>query len=1578
MKILSDNYLPEGDTADERSYVSIQDIFNGIETHTNNYNEETTFEYGKEAKDIATTVVLRCMNTQYFTTVKVGSPLALIYAGTVEQDALNLFRALANRKTLLQPMRFKGYLLDAYINTSIESRRIRLNTMDIFRDLKKKRKEYGIMVLSKTESTMSGLGFMYNLSYALGKIKEETYGRGMVMSNKVRASILDYIKKSVTKLTSTKDKVLYLEAPFLKSNESTVGTTLINGMMIKTFNINLIILEWLRDDKVGFTKWLTENNVTLVFSRGYAGAKMDLVIPPKRIIFESELFTVRNILRFLHILDRTDLTTVDGLTQTEIDAGEIVIDTASSMSASTKISETIISKMDKESNKESDRAEIIELAKAIGSGKKEKEVLMKTARRSDVVSNISDTMTTEIGSEPIPQHIDGIKINGNKAHNNRVEKNKLKSEFISRLMNDTDGETVGSTELLEIHNHSALTKYNETYEVMSLRKKMIEGNEINLEDVVDNITKHELEPFIFNNTVDNEFNKSSFMNLNKSYSEKIGKSELHNILQSPANGGSPYFLQSVTTKDISDSEFRGDLMKMVYHDANNNPIEVEIEVPSVEDGVMFEGGSTKYFTNQDLANVVIKVDDNVIITTTTKAILSLKGKYSTLRGRQTHHFVSNFIDAVRAKTGDKKNTRGITIKTTEALSEFIYENRVSYNLLSLNKFFGGVKIPSGDLVVDIDFRGKSVFKISPDDGDVFVTYMGYIISSAGEFVVLHSPESDKFYITEKKFFTIDENGIADMEDIELHDGFITEFIFTTQTLKLFNTVGSSNPFMKQERAESTSQFIEMLLNILDVEASSTAIVATSKSYSSTASNLVNSAYAAILNQDIPVVFVMLVETPLIELLKRLSAENGLEYKVVKTEELTNNISLVATYDYTFIQMMDFTIMLKYNNVLNQLILHPLTTMDLTGYQTFDIAYMLRNLVNNDNLSLYLESMVANFIDPGSKRVLEMSNIPSDFTGLWIYATSLFADHRTYYTSDARNYRLITPSEVMNRIIFTVINKEFTANTNKTKRGSRPSIKIPRDAVIRKIRETLNNVSVVSNTSPFRSIMLGGSKSQKGLAGINNERAYNMKRRMMTKTNLGTETVATPYSSNAGITKQLPFNPTFKDLTGRYNITDNADDLNTSNMCTFADAFIPYLTYDDPNRRLMTNGQMNHILPVIGADPMLVSYGADEAALFMAPVFSHIAELDGVVKTVNDKFIIMEYVSEEDGKPYTIPYRLDNIERNSAKGYYLKNDFIAAEGVVVGKKIKKGMPIAYNKDFYKSKSNGAVGLAAGPLTCALITDGPGTWEDAVVLSENLSRKLSTRLVKKISIKISAAKTLIQTSNLGIGTAVNSDTSLFKYDIITDDDSINTFFSDVASVNTKEITAHYKGVLNDINIYYRLKSGEEMHESVKRFISDVDIIQNGVNHMKSIADTSDQFRKVQASSNSKLLTRGKFSKINGEIVENGEVLIEFFIETLDKVGPADKVVVDRALKGEPTIVIPDEDRPYGSLTGRVADIMIDTQGINARKTPGIALHASLLAILLHIAIKNRQILGVETEPGTLLDYKSSYDIIDGVYK
>lgn len=723
--------------------------------------------------------------------------------------------------------------------------------------------------------------------------------------------------------------------------------------------------------------------------------------------------------------------------------------------------------------------------------------------------------------------------------------------------------------------------------------------------------------------------------------------------------------------------------------------------------------------------------------------------------------------------------------------------------------------------------------------------------------------------------------------------------------------------------------------------------------------------ATIMGTNIPVVLVLLVAKPLRELLNLLRDTNKLEYKVVRNSEevdkFTNN-----NKEYGIIKFANFTIILKYNNDLNNLLLNYLTTLDFTDKDTFDITNVMEEFAGNSNTAIYIENFVDLFIDPITKRVCELYNIPSDFVGMFIYAVSLFTTYKTTYKGDIRSYRLITPSEIINRCVYDVISKELSNNAARVKRGSRAKVNIAKDAVIQRL-QSLPNINEANGLSAFREVMEGSQVSLKGHNGINEPRAYTNNVRMFNQNNYGSETCATAYSGNAGIVKYLPVNPTVTNLAGDYEHHDGPEGLDAANLSAFSDAYVPYTRYNHCARRLMQSGQFNHILPAVDSDPMLVSSYADEAAIKMTPKHSYIAKGNGKIKEMNKDFIIIEYDNKE-----VDAISLINVERNADKGYYVKNDFVPNKQVKVGYKFKEGEILAYSKDSYRRKTNGHIGLAAGALVWVLTCDGEAVWEDSCLPFENLSNKLATRVVKRIA-RIMDLNTEIRDWKHKIGEEVKPNDVLFKYKVLTDDDTINELFSNMESLSLKEVEAHYKGTIVDIRVYWRESQNMSLSKSMKDFIRDIDDAQRISNNMASVDQVTDQFTRKLLDKRPQKLTRAKNSKINGDTIENGQILIEYSIEIIDKLGPGDKIVVDNALKGEPTMILPNELRPVGVRTKRHCDLCYSTYSILKRMTPGMIQHGKLVAILLHIARKNREILGIPPEPGSILDYYSSEDMI-----
>lgn len=1420
--------------------------------------------------------------------------------------------------------------------------------------------KYGINRVVIKESLLTNFSTMYDFSKELNTLKTHTVDKtSNSMNPQRREYILNYIKNIIKTFPSNDklkytNKVVFIDGPFFEGTK--IRLNIQNTHMINIFNPGLLVIEWIYNDIESFKKFLIDNKVSFVFRSAKDGRTIVLTYNKK--VLDTRLFNSVFIMKALHILDGTKDPEILEMTQEEKMVFEENQHNPEPLESEDK---TILSGTKEQIEKELDKYDVSLSDDQIN------KIVEEETQRNETLDEVADNLTnnlngvdfdnpelTELTPNDKNENIDTISNDLIESEINTSENVGL--DFVIKrnenvgsfedILNDNDLSEVEKVDkILEVHNFSNIKKDIETKEVKKLKSKLQSKYGRKVEDIVDDIKKHQIKVSTFKNMEQTGYAKSNFINIETTYNELVGKSDFENILTSPMNSSnSPHFLVSYKESLESNREFFGKTINMTYEDVNGNTQEVTLDYPISINGKLFIGGSLKQLNLQDAAKPVIKTDQDVIVTTPyNKMFLGLKGTYGSKESKRLILTIDEFV---------KNGGLGFITKTTTELGDFIYKNRVSYDLIHLNHYYNKFLLEN----CSIDFRGQDIEK---SNDEIELMYKNELYNqSAKDYTILghlygkkiyHNPV-ENIYIT-PSFSKVD----GKYKEIYIKCDNLNEFIIR---LVDYAIKGLKN----KDEMEKQYKLFKVLFSKTSMRN-----VTTSK---------INSVYARVMSRDIPVIFLMLIASSLQEVLERLRDENNLEFKIVKgSRELVNRMCLKSSKRIDALHFNnDVSLIVKYNNTLNEMILSPLMDLDLSNEDVFNITNIIRDYIGSSTTIIYIENFVDFFLnDPTTKRVLSLYNIPTDFVGVMIYASSLFTTHITHYKSDSENFRLLTTSEIVNRCLYDVLSKEFSGNAARVKMGSRSRITIPRDALIRKLQE-LPNMSEYSIMSPFRSIMRDRKKSPKGQMGTNNSRAFDTTLRMFHENNIGTETASTPYSGEAGVTKTLPVNPTIDSVSGEYkHITMNEAYDDPSRVLSFIESYVPYLYHDHIIRAMMADNQFDHALPVKYGDPMCVSTGADESAAFICPSFSVVAEEDGEILSSNDTYTKIKYKS---GKIDIISMNED--ERNADKGYFVPNKFKLADELSVGKKFKKGDLIAYNKNFFKSKSNGRVGLSAGPIATVAIIDSEGTWEDACIPFDSLSEKLTTNITKRVA-RVLDLNTEIRDFNTDLYSVVNADDVLYKYRVLEDDESMNAFFIMDDNLTMTDVTAHNHGIIKDIRIYYRNSRDVSMSESMKKFIKEVTLKQKQLNNADDLKDVTDEFKRVKYNKlPMELTSRGSMSKINGDLIENGKVLIEYYIESEFKLGSGDKLVVDRALKGEPADVYPDELRPVGLDSGRKGDLLFNTYSLLARITPGMILHGCLISIMRHIAIKNRMILNRKPEPGHRLDYKSSMDMVEGKWK
>ena len=1523
---------------------------------------DETMEYGLENRNILKDRTLRVYKSPIFIGNKPTDPLLVFNMSIDPEDGLNNLKYITENSSFFRVKRLFLYYIPRVIRMKFVNRNIIKTNNDEIMVLRKNRAEYGIKQIVPEPKRIKMYSCFINMGYYLRRMYDMTLGRNIKLTKNYQTFLNMFIRSYVENFPAGgkyANKVLYFKGPFLTG---TGVKTRITPMILKnTFNPLIMLLHWMQEDEEGFKKWLRDNNISIVLDAGERGV---LVLSKMADLQKHSMFKFKPIMRLLHKLDKgidiaegdieDDLldeeeeleeTELDDETEDEEDIIEYqeieksvhsdgtsantdyeVDDIKSSINETiTKLNDEVDEdeEIEETQDDKDENEEVDEFAEAPEEFNEDEEETPKDAKTREIEELLIDDSSTAVDVD--------------------IDMSKRNS-IIAKLNSELSDEQKG-LELKEVHRYSELGKLNENTKARHMRQKLAGVTKTTLADAVEVIKNHKLEPKTFKGVPKTStFATSSLDNLQKEYDDKLYEKDLMNVIASPADTTVPLFLDSYEKVNLNSPSFKGYMLKLKYKSQDGTIQNIKVQVPvAMEDGALFFGSAKKRINRQDAYKPVVKAGTSVILTTAyNKMIVDFRGKFASLYGKSYMTAFSKFNDITGVFI---KQTVGALdyLDNTKDYNAFIYENRVSYDVLNVIKLF--VKLEKGE-DVKIDFRGLNI-----------ITDKAMLAAAA------------KKYGNDERFKKVKDGVITDMGSAFGH--------------KLLHNPDTGYCFWDGNSYENIYEAISNICSHIDTDNWEECEKFIGKKQTAAG---VNTITIKLMNKNLPMILVLLICYPLKEILDRLVTMDAIKYNVYHNTEKVRKLR--SNNKFGVIHFSDRTLVIEYTDVVAEIILAPIIKFAYV-FEDFDIvsvtklynsADFARSITSEGNLPATLENYITNFkemfIDPMTARLLEYYNLPTDFMGLLLYAATLCTSHKTAEEASAKNLRLITTNELINRVLYRAIAQSVSAYVAKIKTGHTAKLEMKVTQVIDDINKLVSEKNA-NDMSPFRSITDGRSKTVKGQSGLNSEGAFKMSIRKFDPKSKGTQTCGTAYSGEAGVWKVLPFNPVIKDITGTYAPAETSDNIPISSQVSFVDSFVPYSFNDSAPRLLMCNAQFNHVIDVKSADPMLMSTRADEAAIYMSPEHAYIAKDDGEVIDANGDYLVVKY---KDGKQDVVG--INRVERNVDKGLYFENQLKINDGLKVGTKFKKDDILAYNHLWFKKKSNGHLGLCAGSLAHVLVCDAAEDWEDSCLMFSRLSDKLEHNIVKRFSKVIDLNYDIVE-ANLDIGSHVNPGDVLFKYRERSEDAAMQKILSSISDFSVSEISSHYSGTISDIRVYWRPDNSVEMSESIKQFIKDVTAVQRKIHSTKSVTglkdnQLQDDFKKHLYNKEPMELTADKFSKINGSRIDNGRILIEYFVSIPDKVGPGDKIVISRALKNETAIILPFEDAPVGSITGKKVDMLSDTYGFMNRMTGGMMLEGMLNTILLHDAIKNRHILDIPPEKDSLLDYKSCKAMVEGKMK
>lgn len=620
---------------------------------------------------------------------------------------------------------------------------------------------------------------------------------------------------------------------------------------------------------------------------------------------------------------------------------------------------------------------------------------------------------------------------------------------------------------------------------------------------------------------------------------------------------------------------------------------------------------------------------------------------------------------------------------------------------------------------------------------------------------------------------------------------------------------------------------------------------------------------------------------------------------------------------------------------------PTKAFDYEDFETKSIyASIFEVMFSRRNIANAFDNFYDNFVDPITLEVLNDLNLPTDITGILLYANELLADNQYTKETDMSLYR-IRCNEVVNGVIYQEISKAYEKYKATCDNANPQKISVPRDIIIKKL-QTLPTVEDYSVLNPIVELEKARACTPKGLGGCNLKESYSLEKRSFDDSMMGMYTISTSPDANCGVVRELVTEPNIVSPRGYMKLegVDNVDDLKDVNLFGYAEMLSPLgACKDDSTRTAMSTKQAKHVVPVKKSSPVLISNGAEQTIHYhIGKDFTFVAKEDGEIVELDEKLglVVVKYKS---GKTEAFDINT-KIVKNGAGGFYLANQLQTK--YKQGQKFKKNDVIASDKNFFTDSEVNGNRFNIGSLQKVAICSSYATYEDSSFITKKLSRDMASEVVMDKGVVLGKNTTIEYMAKVGQEVKVGDELLIFERSF--NEDSLNDLLASVGDELKEEIKmtgkdkvkTKYSGKIVDIKIYSTVEL-DELSPSLRKVVSEY---YNTVNKKRKLLDKHDTegnplvkcgmlfnepSGKVEAKNN----------KIKGYQVGEG-VLIEFFIQYYDEMKTGDKLTFFTALKSIVGEVVEEGKEPY-TLFRPEEEIssVIAPAAVIARGTPSIIL-------------------------------------------
>jgi len=623
---------------------------------------------------------------------------------------------------------------------------------------------------------------------------------------------------------------------------------------------------------------------------------------------------------------------------------------------------------------------------------------------------------------------------------------------------------------------------------------------------------------------------------------------------------------------------------------------------------------------------------------------------------------------------------------------------------------------------------------------------------------------------------------------------------------------------------------------------------------------------------------------------------------VKYEKVSGRIKEQGDGSYFYIKFRDTMLKIENSEPIIGLVLYGLTELkelqniDFSEFSTHgglvDFCYMIGMSKYQVTEMFLMDKM---FIDPITKEVLELIKEPVIFRELLLRACEILTTDYVNHPNNIKNMMIKQYDRIAGMMYKTNVdairsfyNGVGTYNNTVNVNPFDTMRKLNEDSATM-LQEDLNPIAMLKQ---YEDIVLTGEfgRSKETVVG---------EAREIHESEIGITSESVKDSGDVGITAYSSAAPKLKNTRGIVDVKP-IEELNEVNIMSTSTMLAPFNNRDDLKRMNFTSIMNGHLVPMLYAVVLPVSTGYDTVIGDRIPSkFIKKARLDGIVKSVSDKKLVVLYV---DKKTETIEFKQWNTKEEAGITYMHRLDTDLRKG----SRFEKDQILAFDtlffeRDIYDKK---AVAIKTGVLATVAFQEIDETYEDSTTVSPNFGNKLTTPLTKVRSIVVDAKDVIKNLVSIGDYVKYHDPIlSIFK-NVEVREGTMNVIDEETERILKESRNASPKaekdGYVKNIKVFYNCEK-KELSASLKKIVT-----------------TLEEEHNIEFRVNSSY-------SIKGKPLEEGKVEIKIYIEKPLRFTNGDKGVLGNQLK---FTVSANHDNKVRTKDGRPIDLKFSTKSKDNR--------------------------------------------------